>query len=566
MEKDVIFLHPPSIFDFRERPILWGPINDLIPSKSIFEMYPIGFVSMASTLDKNGYKARIINLALKMLKDPGFEPEDYIKNLKTKIFAIDLHWLPHVHGAIELARLCKQIHPDTPVLMGGLSASYYHDELLREVPSVDFVLRGDSVESPLLDLVNEVTGEERFHEIANLSYRQGSKVEINETMEVPDNLDSFSLDYDYVLKSALKNCSVDNLPYQEFISKPMMTVLTRKGCDNNCPGCGGSSYSYSRICNRKDMAFRSPERVVEDLKQIEEYRTPAFVIGDLGHPDQEYGLEIFRLLRREELTIPVIFEFFSPPGKQFLAELGASVDDFSIEMSPESGVKDIRRAAGRQYSNDELRNTINWAVEAGCQQFDLYFMIGLSGQKRDTISKTMTLIDELLRETPEGTLIPFLSPYSPFLDPGSVAFDFPDKFGFTKYADSLLDHYELLDNGFTWKDFLSYRTDEMSREDLVEITYEFAMDLSRIKKRHGVISSKKLAEIEEKIRLSKRMIQLADGKGDGLLDDGQVRASATELQERLLIDRAELDWSEGITGDRVFAVLKKALSTLFFPG
>lgn len=562
MKYDVTFLHPPSVFDFRDRPILWGPINDLVPSKSVFEMYPIGFVSMASTLEKEGYKSRIINIALKMLKDPDFDPGDYLAELDSEIIAIDLHWLPHVHGAIELARLCKRVQPDTPVLMGGLSASYYHEEIMTEIPEVDFVLRGDSVEEPLVELVREFKRDEEYSKIPNLSYRSDSGVETNELITVTEDLESFSLDYDYVLRSLLRSKSLDNMPFQEFLGKPMMTVLTRKGCDSNCPGCGGSNYSYSKVCNRQTVAFRSPEKIVEDLKKIAEYKTPAFVIGDLGNPEPDFGREVLRLLKKEDLGIPLVFEFFNPPGEDFLRELGESVEDFSIEMSPESGVEEIRRTAGREYSNKELRNSIRWAFQAGCKQFDLYFMIGLSGQGRGSLSSTMSFINELLEENTNNNLIPFISPYSPFMDPGSLAFEFPDKYGFTRYADSLMDHYELLDNGFTWKDFLSYRTDEMSREDLVEITYESAIELASIKEKHGIISPDKLEDLKEKINLSKRMIRLSDASDEGLLDDGQVEASLTELKERLLIDRDELDWSRGVTLERVFAVMKKSLEVL----
>jgi hypothetical protein len=58
---------------------MYGPISDVVPSTPVFEMYPLGFVSMVGYLEQNVYKARIINLAVKMLKDPNFDPEKLIK-------------------------------------------------------------------------------------------------------------------------------------------------------------------------------------------------------------------------------------------------------------------------------------------------------------------------------------------------------------------------------------------------------------------------------------------------------------------------------------------------------
>ncbi|MBL8056443.1 MAG: hypothetical protein JNK29_07075, partial [Anaerolineales bacterium] len=43
-QPDLVLLHPPSVFDFRERPAFDGPLSDVIPSSPVFEMYPVGFL------------------------------------------------------------------------------------------------------------------------------------------------------------------------------------------------------------------------------------------------------------------------------------------------------------------------------------------------------------------------------------------------------------------------------------------------------------------------------------------------------------------------------------------
>ncbi|MCJ7561684.1 MAG: hypothetical protein MUO84_01565 [Thermoplasmata archaeon] len=48
---DLVLLHPPSVMDFRKKTMLLGPVSDLIPSTPVFEMYPIGFTTMASHLE-----------------------------------------------------------------------------------------------------------------------------------------------------------------------------------------------------------------------------------------------------------------------------------------------------------------------------------------------------------------------------------------------------------------------------------------------------------------------------------------------------------------------------------
>jgi radical SAM superfamily enzyme YgiQ (UPF0313 family) len=117
---DLLLLHTPSVYDFRKRSIFYGPVSDLIPSSTVFEMYPAGFLTIASYLQSRGMRVRIVNLAVRMMKDRNFSVPDFIASQRPKAVGIDLHWLPHAHGALEVARIVKDIHPHVPVIMGGL--------------------------------------------------------------------------------------------------------------------------------------------------------------------------------------------------------------------------------------------------------------------------------------------------------------------------------------------------------------------------------------------------------------------------------------------------------------
>ena len=65
---DIVFFHAPSVYDFRERATLWGPISDLVPSTPVFDMYPLGFSTMMSHMQQAGFTVRIANLAARMVR------------------------------------------------------------------------------------------------------------------------------------------------------------------------------------------------------------------------------------------------------------------------------------------------------------------------------------------------------------------------------------------------------------------------------------------------------------------------------------------------------------------
>ena len=168
---DLLLLHAPSVYDFREMSIFYGPISDMIPSSTVFEMYPLGFLTIASYLQKQRMRVRIVNLAARMMKGRSFSVPRFLASQHPRAIGIDLHWLPHAHGALEVAKIAKEIHPDVPVLMGGLSSTYFHQELIG-YPQVDYVLRGDSTEAPLYELLLALRNGRALDQIPNLTWKQ----------------------------------------------------------------------------------------------------------------------------------------------------------------------------------------------------------------------------------------------------------------------------------------------------------------------------------------------------------------------------------------------------------
>jgi len=183
---------------------MYGPVSDLVPSTPVFEMYPLGFVSLSDYLQRRGISVRIINLAVKMLKDPGFDVERFIKSLDACAFGIDLHWLVHAHGSLEIAKIVKKYHPHTPVIFGGFSATYFHKELIQ-YPFVDFIVKGDSTEEPMYELIKCIKGKGDPASIPNIVWKtsQGS-IDENSIEYVPSDINYITLNYKNIMKSVVK--------------------------------------------------------------------------------------------------------------------------------------------------------------------------------------------------------------------------------------------------------------------------------------------------------------------------------------------------------------------------
>ncbi len=506
---DFILLHAPAIYDFRKFPALLGPISDVIPSTPIFEMYPIGFSSIAEHLGKNGVRVQIINLAYRMLENPKFDVEKKIAKLNPKAFGIDLHWLVHVQGSLEIAKICKKYHPDIPVIFGGYSSTYFHEELIK-YPQVDFILKGDSTEEPLLQLIRSLKNKDDFFPIPNLTWENKKTVHSNPIEYVPDNLNNLTNNYKNLFKLAVKNLDPKSMTaIRDWWRYPITAVMTCRGCVKNCTICGGSKYAMKHYCNRAKPSFRDADLIVKDIEQISRFTNgPIFVVGDLNQPGTEYADTVIHGLKKLNLKNEMVFELFEPASENFFEKLSDAVPNFNFEFSPESHDKEIRQKCGKHFSNEQIEANIQWALDRGCKKFDIFFMIGLPLQTPKSVLDTVDYCGYLLNKF--GTrLIPFISPLSPFLDPGSLAFEKPKKFGYKIFYKTLEQHRQALLKP-SWKYFLSYETKWMLRDQIVDVTYEAGQRLSKIKYEHGLIDKQVYENISLKIELAKNLIKRID--------------------------------------------------------
>lgn len=547
---DLVLLHAPSVYDFRERSIMSGPVSDMVPSTPAFEMYPLGFTTMAEYLERHGYKVRIVNLAVLMLNRPRFDVEKAIREMDPVAFGIDLHWLPHAHGSVEVAKIVKKHHPNTPVIFGGLSSSFFHEELCS-YPSVDYVLRGDSTEEPLRRLIAAIRGHGSVADIPNLTWTgiDGS-VNVNELSWVPDTMDEISLDYSFNMRAVIRYRDMMGfVPFKDWLQYPVCASLTCRGCTHDCVTCGGSAYSFREHFGRRRIAFRDPELLVNDIRHIQKYIPgPIFVLNDFLQAGRDYIETFVKGLGRINLRNPIGFEFFRPPGEEFYAFLDEHLTDYSVEISVESHDDGVRAAFGKShYTTEQVEESIRAALRNGCKRFDLYFMTGIPTQTAASVLETGEYVRGLYERTGNDTrLLPFISPMAPFLDPGSRVFDDPAKYGYTLRARTLEEHRQLLLEP-SWRHIMNYESGAMSAGELVDSTYQAAMDINTVKAGLGVIPESVAATTAARTAEARIVMARIDGivAGDPsrrAVELDALRHEVERLSESTVCEKSELEW------------------------
>ncbi|WP_442597077.1 TIGR04190 family B12-binding domain/radical SAM domain protein [Neobacillus sp. D3-1R] len=551
MKYDLVLLHAPSVYDFRKNSILAGPISDVVPSSPVFEMYPIGLTSIADYLERFGLKVKIINIANRMLLDDKFDVEKKLTHIKTKAFGIDLHWLPHAHGSIELAKLVKNLHPTTPIIFGGLSATYFHKALIQ-YPFIDFVVRGDSTEKLMLMLMNDLEDQvDEFDLIPNLTWKRGHEMNVNPLTYVPSHLDEFDIPgYRYTIRSVFKYRNfLDPLPYKEWLQYPNTAILTARGCTQNCLICGGSKDAYHQNCQRQSLALRSPTKLIEDIVFIQRFsRAPIFILHDIRQGGANYVDELMEGLKNIHLKNELVFELFQYADEEFFRKIQSAVPKYSLELTLETFDENIRLLNGKFHcTNEKVIETLQSALKHGCSKIDLFFMIGIPGQTKESAVANIDFCEEIHNHCHhDSRLAYFVAPLAPFLDPASAAFENPERYGYIKHCHTLEDHRKAITQP-SWKHMLSYETKEMNRDTIVDATYESAKRLNDFKLQYQLIDKHTHADIESKIEKSQAYIRSIDElmeKSPSIdpKDLESLKREFKELNEYSICGKNELKW------------------------
>jgi len=563
-EPDLLLLHAPSVYDFREHAILYGPVSDMVPSSTVFEMYPLGFLTIASYLHERGLDVRIVNLALRMMNDRRFDVPAFLARQRPKAVGIDLHWLPHAHGALEVARLVKEAHPDVPVILGGLSSTYFHRELIG-YPQVDFVLRGDSTEPPLHQLLVALRSGGSLEGIPNLTWKDEGGIRVNPHSYVPETLDYVDFRPDLVVAMMARYRDLQGtLPFRGWWRNPIAAVFTVKGCSYECVTCGSSQTTCTHLTRRQRPVFRSPASLVANVEAFARLtKGPIALIGDLRQAGPEHAREVLERLRSTGVRNEIIFELFGVPPADFLRDIDRCVTHWSIEFSPEShdqAVRDAQEGEG-DYTTEAMEEMLKEALRLRCERLDVFFMIGLPAQTIDSVRATVDYCEHLF-QLGDARLSCYISPMGPFLDPGSRGFEEPERFGYRLFARTLEEHRRLLLQP-TWERILNYETRWMTRRELVDATYDTAERLNELKIRYGRISSRRGREVAARIaaaralraRLDAGLAQGEDAGGDAGVD-AALRGEIARFSMSTVCDKRELFWRRRLSSFRIAEAMR----------
>ena len=481
LEADLFLLHAPSVYDFRERDdMLFAYLSDSdsVNVTSIYEMYPIGWFSIKARLADHGFDTKIVNVASLMLMHPTLDIRRLLGRLEAPIFGFDLHWMTQCHGAIELAAVLKEVHPEALTIFGGISATYYADQLI-EYPSVDIVVQGYDTLEPVTELVTRVhRGSRDFRSIPNLLYKPDGEIRATGFRHKPTaNYNDAQADWSYF----------QDMPNPGPATSKLIMTLPNTGCVHDCGWCGGSKFAYRNIMGvQKTLIQKDNDLIIEELRTMREAAKRTSIYALQCYSESKGRLHQYLDAVKEIGYSSVSFEQFRLTPLDTLKKMGESTSAY-IMLSPESHDPKISAAAGRgTYTMQQMEEWIPRALDAGVKGIMIWFFIGMPYQDRQSVMDTIAYSERLIRKFGGWAALPLICPMVPFLDPGCRFFEQPDQHGYRIFHRTLEEHRQALVEPL-WHRRLNYETHWLSRRELQDVSYEAIARLVEIKGEHGVL-------------------------------------------------------------------------------
>lgn len=422
MHEDVLYLHP-----YRNK------------DENIFLTIPMGLIGIVNNLIHNGISVKGYNIPLERKLNLNFSVSGTVRNSLAKYVLIDLHWYEHSYGAIDLARIVKLVSPEKKVILGGLTATIFCEQILSHYDCIDFVLSGEA-EISTLELIRalEKDRHESLFEISGLCYRFGGVIRKNQiTYHRNKDIDG----YCYINVDWLNNKEHYFRSTASGIGNPQKAfwLLIASGCIYDCSYCGGGKSAILRTYGRTNITVRSYVKVVEDIIQLVksgiDIIKPSHDFSMLG---REYWMQLLQGLMDNGVKPGLYHECFQCPSIDFIRAIYFVFDPNRtvLVFSPLTASEEHRRKNGKFFSNRKLLECLAECNQLGIRA-ELAFSENLPGTTSEYANDQKYFLEEIYK------VYPGIGYYSTeiALDPNSNMSFTPKDFGITVKFSNFLDYY-----------------------------------------------------------------------------------------------------------------------------
>jgi hopanoid biosynthesis associated radical SAM protein HpnJ len=397
-----LFLNPPSFENFDGGASSRWPATREIESYwyPVWLAYPAGMLDGSRLLDAPPHHVSV-QQTIDLIKDYEF----------VALFTST----PGFKGDCKLAESMKDSNPRLKIAFVGPHVTTLPEKSLKDCPAIDFVCRREFDYSTV-----EFAQGKPLDQILGISYRKNGGVAHTPDRPAVDNLDALP-DVTDVYHRDL-DVRKYNVP---FLLYPFVSLYTTRGCPAQCTFC-----LWPQTLSGHPWRKRSSERVAAEMAKAKEYWPYVkefFFDDDTFNIQKARTIELCEKLKPLNLTWSctsrVTTDYATLKAQK---DAGCRLLIVGYESGDQQILKNIKKGATVERARDFTRD---------CKKLGLVvhgdFIIGLPGETRETIRRTIDFAKELDVETIQVSLA--------HAYPGTELFDFAKKNGFITNEQQMVD-------------------------------------------------------------------------------------------------------------------------------
>jgi hopanoid biosynthesis associated radical SAM protein HpnJ len=385
-----MFLNPPSFEGFDGGASSRWPASREIESYwyPVWLCYPAGMLPDSKVVDAPPHK-----ISIEQVVEMGRDFELLVLFTSTPGFDVD----------VKMAGMMKAANPKLKVCFVGPPVTVEPEKTLNATTAIDFVVRKE-FDHQIVDYANG----KPLEELPGVSYRKDGKVVNNPERGVIENLDELP----WVSKVYKRDLDVTNYNVP-FLLNPFISLYTSRGCPAMCTFClwpqTHSGHRW-RLRSSNDVAAEM-KYIKENFPQIKE----VFFDDDTFNYQKARTIELCSKLKPLNMTWSCTSRVTTDYDTlKAMKEAGCRLLIVGYESGDPQILKNIKKGA-----------TIDMAERftANCKKLGLIihgdFIVGLPGESRESIRKTIDFAKKLDNETIQVSIA---HPY-----PGTEFYDYAKK-------------------------------------------------------------------------------------------------------------------------------------------
>ncbi len=343
---------------------------------------PMGLYYIGALLKENGHDVEILNF-----HGMGGTPEKIRGILRARMPRVIGFSILNANrwGALEVARIAKEVDPGVTTVVGGVGATFLWEHLLTHFGQIDYAVVGEG-ELPFLNLVRTLDNAEELPaqspagpgsgnaapdaagKIPGVAWRRGGRPFLNP----PGN----------------PIAALDQLPNPARHFTYQHLSLTR-GCPGRCTFCGSPRMWGRRVRSHSAAYF------VDQMAMLYSRGVHFFYVSDDTFTlNKDRAVAVCREILRRGLRISWAaisrVDAVDEAVLVWMRKAGCTQISYGVE----SGSEKIRRQLNKRITREQILRAFSLTAACGIMP-RAYFIYGCPGETPETIRETMDLIDDI---------------------------------------------------------------------------------------------------------------------------------------------------------------------------